>query len=91
MGGAVPIFSFVAPIVSAIFRPSPPSPPPMPQIPTFTPPPPAPEAEDAQIQEKTKDERLRRAKAAGLKSTRKTGGQGVAEDALVKNKTLLGE
>ena len=74
-------------VVSSAFAPSAPK---APSIPSFAPPPAAPEAEDPAIQEKAKQEKLRRARAAGLSSTVLTSGRGVSEEALTQPKTLLG-
>lgn len=96
MGAAVPIFSAIGSIFSAVGpmlfgggggdMPSYAPPP----VPTFEPTPEPPAPEDPQIAEKAKAEKLRRSRAAGLSKTILTSGQGVQEEALTQKQTLLG-
>ena len=50
-----------------------------------------PTEQDAAVQASLDSERRRRAAAAGLSSTLKTGGQGLTQPAATAQKTLLGQ
>ncbi len=67
------------------FSPSTPSVPPPPPLP-----PPPPDKSDAEIQAKAAEERKRLQLAQGRGSTILTGGEGVADEANIGTKTLLG-
>ena len=82
-----PIFQALAPLAGSLFGGGGGD---APQIPSFAPPPTPPQANDEEIQQKAKQERLRRSRASGLSSTILTSGTGVDEEALTTKPTLLG-